>query len=56
MPYVRVGKCVHHQNPDGSVGEKKGCSTSVAGAKAYLKALYANSPDAKKRGGDKGKK
>jgi hypothetical protein len=48
-PYVRVGKCVHHQNPDGSVGSKKGCSVSVAKAKAYLKALYANTEDVPKK-------
>lgn len=48
MPYVRKGKCVHKQNADGSVGEQVGCSDTVAEAKAHLKALYANVPDASK--------
>jgi hypothetical protein len=47
MPYVRVGKCVHHQSPDGSVGAKIGCSRTVAKAKEHLKAKYAHAPDAK---------
>jgi len=50
MPYVRVGKCVYHKNPDGSRGSKKGCSSSVEGAKKYLAALYANEPKADKKG------
>ena len=41
MPYKRVGKCVYKKKRDGSQGEKKGCSKSVAMAKKYLKALYA---------------
>jgi hypothetical protein len=48
-PYRRVGKCVHHENPDGSVGAKKGCSTSVEGAKAYLRALYSHTTDIPKK-------
>ncbi len=51
MPYVRVGKCVYHKNPDGSRGAKKGCSTSVEGAKEYLKALYAHMPKSEKKKG-----
>ena len=41
MPYKRVGKCVYKKKRDGSQGEKKGCSKTVAMAKKYLKALYA---------------
>ena len=37
MPYVRKGKCVYKKS-----GAKKGCSTNVKKAKAYMKALYAN--------------
>lgn len=48
-PYVRVGKCVHHQNPDGSAGAKIGCSKTVAMAKEYLKAKYAHAPDTEKK-------
>lgn len=51
-PYIRKGKCVYHENPDGSAGGKVGCSKDVATAKRYLKALYVHSPDAgsKKKG------
>jgi len=35
MPYVRKGKCVYRAD----TGAKKGCSTSVAGAKKYLAVL-----------------
>ena len=42
MPYIRIGKCVHKKTKDGKPGEKQGCSKSVAKAKKYLKALYAN--------------
>ena len=48
MPYVRVGRCVHKQNPDGSAGAKVGCSKTVAEAKLYLKAKYAHAPEAEK--------
>lgn len=41
MPYKRVDKCVYKKKRDGSQGEKKGCSKTVAMAKRYLKALYA---------------
>ncbi len=41
MPYKRVGKCVYKKKRDGSQGDKKGCSKTVAMAKKYLKALYA---------------
>ena len=40
MPYKRVDKCVYKKKRDGSQGEKKGCSKTVAMAKKYLKALY----------------
>ena len=39
MPYKRVDKCVYKKKRDGSQGEKKGCSKTVAMAKKYLKAL-----------------
>lgn len=52
MPYIRKGKCVHKQNPDGSAGASVGCSDSVEEAKAHLKALYANVPDVSKEAGD----
>tara|TARA_Y100000592_G_C5393854_1_gene279606 strand:+ start:543 stop:719 length:177 start_codon:yes stop_codon:yes gene_type:complete len=41
VPYKRVGKCVYKKKRDGSQGDKKGCSKTVAMAKKYLKALYA---------------
>ncbi len=37
MPYVRKGKYVYKKS-----GKKKGCSTSVKKAKAYMRALYVN--------------
>jgi len=37
MPYERKGKCIFNKE----TGEKKGCSTSVSKAKAYMRALYA---------------
>jgi hypothetical protein len=46
MPYERKGKCVYNKE----TGKKKGCSSSVAKAKAYLKALYASEPEAAKEG------
>ena len=36
MPYNRVDKCVYKKKRDGSQGEKKGCSKTVAMAKKYL--------------------
>lgn len=45
MPFKRKGKCVFKITKSGSQGKKKGCSTSVAKAKKYVKALYANSDD-----------
>ena len=41
MPYTRRGKCVYKKNPDGSRGEKVGCSDSEEGAKQYMKKLYS---------------
>lgn len=38
MPYKRKGKCVYNKK----TGEKKGCSSSAAKAKEYMKALYAS--------------
>ncbi len=37
MPYERKGKCIYNKE----TGERKGCSTSVGKAKAYMRALYA---------------
>lgn len=45
MPFKRKGKCVFTITKKGEKGKKKGCSKSVAKAKKYLKALYANSDD-----------
>jgi hypothetical protein len=41
MPYRRVGKTV--QVKKGGSWRKKGASKSVAGAKRYMRALYAHS-------------
>ena len=41
MPYVRKGKTVYKERPDGSLGKKVGTSASVAMAKRHLRALYA---------------
>ena len=41
MPYIRKDKCVYKKNPDGSSGEKVGCSDSAEQAKQYLKKLYS---------------
>ena len=41
--YERKGKCVYKKE----TGEKKGCSDTVAMAKKYVKALYANADDIK---------
>ena len=41
MPYVRKGKTVYKRTSSGL--KKKGSSKSVAGAKKYMRALYANS-------------
>jgi hypothetical protein len=38
MPYERKGNCVYNKETD----EKKGCSSSAAKAKEYMKALYAS--------------
>ena len=38
MPYERKGKCVYNKE----TGKKKGCSSSAAEAKEYMKALYAS--------------
>tara|TARA_B100000902_G_C27271147_1_gene896311 strand:+ start:532 stop:843 length:312 start_codon:yes stop_codon:yes gene_type:complete len=43
MPFKRKGKCVFKITKSGD--KKKGCSKSVAKAKKYVKALYANSDD-----------
>jgi len=40
MPYELKGKCVYNKE----TGKKKGCSSSVKKAKAYMKALYASEP------------
>jgi macrodomain Ter protein organizer (MatP/YcbG family) len=40
MPYELKGKCVYNKE----TGKKKGCSSSVEKAKAYMKALYASEP------------
>ena len=45
MPFKRKGKCVFKITKSGKQGKKKGCSSSVAKAKKYAKALYANSDD-----------
>jgi hypothetical protein len=37
MPYERRGKCVYNKE----TGEKKGCSSTINKAKAYMRALYA---------------
>lgn len=42
MPYMRVGNCVYKKNPDGSRGEKRGCSDSAEMAEAHMRALYAH--------------
>ncbi len=36
MPYERKGKCIYNKE----TGEKKGCSSTVGKAKAYMRALY----------------
>jgi hypothetical protein len=38
MPYERKGNCVYNKE----TGKKKGCSSSAAEAKEYMKALYAS--------------
>tara|TARA_S200002703_G_scaffold149730_1_gene147542 strand:+ start:512 stop:1702 length:1191 start_codon:yes stop_codon:yes gene_type:complete len=43
MPYKRVGKCVHKEYSNKKISKKPvGCSDTVAKAKEYIKALYAN--------------
>ena len=41
MPYERKGKCIYNKE----TGEKKGCSSSIGKAKAYMRALYASEKD-----------
>lgn len=43
MPWVRKGKTVYNQE----TGKSKGTSTSVAKAKAHMRALYANVPESR---------
>ena len=45
MPWKRKGKCVFKITKSGGQGKKQGCSKSVAKAKKYVKALYANADD-----------
>jgi hypothetical protein len=45
MPYVRKGNVVYKR--EGGRLIKKGSSKSVSMAKRYMRALYANSKDAK---------
>lgn len=46
MPFKRKGKCVFKITKKRE--QKKGCSKTVAKAKKYVKALYANSDDVMK--------
>ena len=49
MPFKRVGKCVHKKYANKSISKKPiGCSDSAAGAKEYLKALYASKMNERK--------
>ena len=49
MPFKRVGKCVHKKYANKSISKKPiGCSDSAAGAKEYLKALYASEMNERK--------
>ena len=41
MPYMRSGKCVYKQKPDGSRGKKKGCSDNEEAAEKYMNKLYS---------------
>ena len=45
MPWKRKGKCVFKITKSGGKGKKQGCSKTVAKAKKYVKALYANADD-----------
>lgn len=45
MPWKRKGKCVFKVTKSGKTKKKQGCSDTVAKAKKYLKALYANAED-----------
>ncbi len=45
MPFKRKKNCVFKITKSGKQGKKKGCSKSVAKAKKYMSALYANSDD-----------
>lgn len=51
MPYTRKGLCCYNE----TTGKKEGCSKTVAGAKKYLKALYANTKDTSTKAPAKGK-
>lgn len=50
MPYtiVKDGEmfCVHKEMPDGTAGEKVKCHSSMADARAHMRAMYANVEDA----------
>lgn len=54
MPYVIAGSgkrtCVHVKNPNGSVGKLKHCFGNCAEALKYMRALYANVPEANSKG------
>ena len=45
MSFKRRKNCVFKITKSGNLGKKKGCSKTVAKAKKYVKALYANSDD-----------
>jgi hypothetical protein len=47
MPYERKGTTIFKKTSNGFV--KKGSSKTVAGAKDYMKALYAHSKDLKRK-------
>jgi hypothetical protein len=52
MPYMHEGKTVYKKNAKGGKGKKVG--TTKGDVKKYLAALYANSPDTKKKSFTKG--
>ena len=47
MPFIRKGKTVYKKSGNKLV--KKGSSKTVAGAKDYMKAMYANSRDLRRK-------
>src|SRR3990167_5976740 len=47
MPWKIKGNCVHELNADGSLGEVVKCHDTPEQAKAHMRAMYANVPDAK---------